>query len=361
MILTPAISGCRFWDDSNLISPIVYLGWDENDQIQIYRLSSNEEPKQITATQAGVFDFAVAPDGKSIIYSTEVVNGTSSLWQIDENGRSPRLLLTCLREQCGQPVWAPDNRRLIYERRPIEDDGTTGSPYLWWLDVETLETEAGLKDSAARGTGARFSPDGQWLSYFSPEEGGAIIYNLQDDRSHFVPDEIGVPVEWSPTGTQIAVPNLNLVIIHGDEGDDHLQHTHDYETAVHLFVMDAENGEPQNISGDLKVEDSVPAWSPSAEWIAFGRRFAGTAAGRQLWLVRPDGREAHALIDDPSSNFGPPAWSADGRYLLFQRFDIEAEESDPEVWLFDVKTGQARKLASSGMQPAWLAGNSRDN
>jgi TolB protein len=352
--------GCNFAKDDGQIPPILFLGWDGKEQGQIYRQIPGGEPDQITRAEGGVFDFAVAPDGKRIIYTTTAEDGTSVIWQTDQNGRTLELLYSCTQAECSRPVWAPDNRRLIYERRNIGDGGIPGSPYLWWLDTETGESRAVLEDIEARGTAASFSPDGQWLSYISPEEEGAIIYNLQDGRSHFVADEIGVPVAWNSAGNQIVVPNLNLVIIHGEEGNDHVEHTHDYESAVHLFTMDVESGELWSISEDLKVEDSVPAWSPSGEWIAFGRRYPGTSAGRQLWLMRSDGSEAHALTNDPANNYGPPSWSSDGRYLLFQRFAIDDPDGEPGIWLLDVETGQESELASAGMQPAWLVETSGD-
>lgn len=354
IMLVLVLSGCQSAKDTNLVPAIVYLGWDENEQIQVYRQSLGDESKQVTTVEAGVFEYAVAPDGETIAYSTMVVDGSSSLRQIGIDGRGSRLLLMCEQAVCGQIVWADDNRRLIYEKRPIGDDGIPGSTYLWWLDTETGETQTVLEDQNARGTGARFSPDGQWLSYVSPEEQGAILYHLTDGRSHFVADEIGVPAAWSPAGDQVIVPNLDLVIIHGEDGDDHLQHAHEYETATHLFAFNMEDGEVENISGDLRVEDSAPAWSPDGEWIAFGRRFAGTSAGRQLWLMNSDGSDQQVLLDDPGITYGPPSWSPDGRYLLFQQFVLDDAGGDPGIWLLDIESGQAIEMIAGAMQPAWL-------
>jgi TolB protein len=226
---------------------------------------------------------------------------------------------------------------------------------LWWLDTVTGETVSVLDSNEARGMAARFSPDGEWLSYATPEDEGTHFYNLKDGRSHFVPKGIGVAVAWSPTSDQVVVPNLDLVIYHGDEGADHLEHTHDYQSAVHLFAMEVESGDLEPISEDLNVDDSVPSWSPGADWIAFGRRLAGPSTGRQLWLMRPDGSEAQALTEDFSVNHGPPFWSPDGRYLLFQRFSLDDPESKPGIWILDVDSGEATNLAASGMQPAWIA------
>jgi TolB protein len=353
-MLILAVTACRFVEATEEISQIAYLGWDEDGYNQIYQVGLGEEPEQITDEDAGVIDFAVSPNGKSIVYSTPLVDDSSALWLIDINGRNAQLLLSCPGTECNLPVWSIDGRRIVYERRSFEDSVGSISSYLWWLDVKSGETKPILDDNKARGAAARFSPDGEWLSYVSPEEEGAVLINLADGRTHIVADEIGVPVTWNPTSTQVIVPNLDLVIIHGDEGEDHLQHTHDYETATHLFRVDVESGAAENISGDLKVEDSVPAWSPDGEWIAFGRRFPGTGAVRQLWLMKSDGSEQRSLADEPQINYGPPSWSVDGRYLLFQRFAMVDTDGEPGIWLYDLNTDQFKEIVSGGMQPSWM-------
>ena len=53
--------------------------------------------------------------------------------------------------------------------------------------------------------------------------------------------------------------------------------------------------------------DGTPAWSPDGQWIAWSK--AGT-----IWLMKPDGTEARALIygDEPS-------WSPDSRRIAFSQ------------------------------------------
>ncbi len=352
-----AFSGCRWVDGTNQILPVVYLGWDENEKNQLYIFHPDKAPQRISGVANGVHDFALGPDGQSIVYSTMVTDGASQLWMTGADSKENRLLLTCHDAACAYPVWAADGRRLIYEKRPLDENGVSGFTQLWWLDTETGATEPVLEDEKAGGTGARFSPDGRWLSYVSPQEEGVIMYDLVDGRSRFVADEVGVPAAWSPASDQAVVPNLELVIIHGDEGDDHQQHTHDYQTATHLFRFEVAQEELQNLSGDQPVEDSVPAWSPDGEWIAFGRRFPGTAAGRQLWLMKSDGSEQRPLIDDPAVNHGPPLWSPDGRHLLFQRFEIGDGDDYPSIWILDLESGQSEELVDKAMQPVWLINN----
>ena len=94
-------------------------------------------------------------------------------------GESP--LLDCPAAECSGLVWSPDGRRLIYERRPWAD-GRYGSPRLYWLDAATGETLP-LLDEDTPGYGARFSPDGAWLSYVSPPDEGVVLYRLGRRRA----------------------------------------------------------------------------------------------------------------------------------------------------------------------------------
>jgi len=354
VIITFVLAGCGRSGGKDAYPDLLYLGWDANNENQIFRLNADDEVVQLTQLANGVYDFAVSPSGTRIGFTTADDNSSSAIWQLEINDAQPTKILDCPKQACTQPVWAPDGKRLIYERREIISDGISGSPYLWWLNTATGDTYPVLEDSEARGTAVRFSPDGSWLSYVSPEDEGVYVYHLEDGRSHFFPNEVGMPTVWSPNSDQIIVPNLDLVIVHGDEGDDHLEHTHDYQTATHLFIADTETGELKAISGGQNVEDSVAAWSPDGTWIAFGRRPPRTSAGRQLWLMRPDGSDARPLTEDPDVNYGPPFWSPDGRYLLFQRIMLADPQSGPGIWMLDLQTGEQTELIDSGMQPQWL-------
>jgi Tol biopolymer transport system component len=76
--------------------------------------------------------------------------------------------------------------------------------------------------------------------------------------------------------------------------------------------------------------------------------------GRQLWLMRADGSDAHALTNDADVHYGPFAWSPDGRYILLQRYDLAEPYARAAIGLLEVGTGIMREVAAPGMQPAWL-------
>ncbi len=351
LVMLLAVGGCAVL---NTADPVLYLSWDENGTEQLYRQEFGSEPQQLTDAKDGVREFAPSPDGRLIVVSLFDEDGGNILTLIDADGSSPGVLYTCSAAECANFDWAQDSRRLLFEKRTFEDDGRLGTPTLWWLDTENGDVLPLNADTNSLGAGGRLSPDGRWVSYHSPQQESLSIYSLEDGRSQTILNEIGTSAVWSPDSRFLVAPMFDLVILHGDEGEAHDSHSHDYQTAVHLKRIDPRNGEQTDLSGDISVEDSAPAWSPDGQWIAFGRRLPGTNTARQLWVMRSDGSEAKALTNDPAINHGPPAWSADGRYLLFQQTAQDDLTADPQIWRLNIDSGEKEQLAASGMQPAWL-------
>ena len=330
------------------LPPIFFLNWDANGVVQLFRIELGDEPQQFTTAEFDVYDFAVAPDGSEIVFSLVDLADGSQIWHMGRNGRYPKRLLNCEDADCTDLVWHPDSRRLLYERR---EGGKAAR--LWWLDAESGATKPLLEDAAGLGTAARFSPDGEWVSYFSPEQEGIQLFHFRNGRRQHLPNQIGTPGVWSPDGAQILLSDLDLVTFHGSDDGEHLEHSHDYETAVHIFIISLGHDEPQLISSDAIVDDGNPVWSPDGAWIAFGRKSFGTNAGRQLWLMRPDGSQAQAMTNDLRVQHGPVEWSGNGRFLLFQRFDTQKPAAKPAVWLFDIEKKELIEVAPAGMQPKW--------
>jgi TolB protein len=360
MLLVIMSSACEGAATGSEIPPLLFLGWDAAGQTQLFAWRAGEV-SALTAEPQGINDYALSPDAKLVAYSVIATDGSSELKLVGADAgsalvrREPaRTLLQCPEAECVRPVWAPDGRLLLYERSQLAEDGSVSATSLWWLDSLSGETVPLVEGEDARGSAARFSPDGQWVSYFSPESETTQVFNLEDgSRLHFA-NELGGPVAWNPNSGALILSNLNMVIVHGSEGQDHQAHSHDFLTAEHLFLTDIVTGEQEELAPDLNTEDNAAGWSPNGEWIAFGRRNARTAAGRQIWLMRADGSEARSLTADVNLTYGPPRWSADGRVLAVQQFDLSLPDSRPSIWVFDVARGTARQLLDAGMEPTWL-------
>jgi Tol biopolymer transport system component len=323
-------------------SRILHITWDEEDRSQIAVVNPDGRgSRQLTDVRYGVVDFAVAPDGMSIIYAVLREDGGSDLHLIDSDGANLREVLDCADAACSGASWLPDGRRLVYERRNMTVPGVPpGPPRLWWLDVQDGQTAPVFQDNQWLGLGARASNSGDWLAYVVPLEQEIQIYNLNSGRTLRVTSRMGQPGNWHPYEDWLLVNDIQL------EGDRY---------AVHLYLVNLDNDQLQNLSGSQdNVNDNWPIWSPDGEWIAFGRREPGVPMGSQLWLMRADGSESRPLTQDPEINYSSASWSPDGRFLLFQRFLLQDPGRDPGIWLLEVNNGRMWEVVGAGVQPAWL-------
>ncbi|MFQ5399134.1 MAG: TolB family protein [Anaerolineae bacterium] len=347
------LAGWLWWRHANQnhLPAALYLSWDEEGHIQLYRTEINgKKPAQLTQETADILNFAPSPNGKQIAYATAREDGGSDLWLADNNGRRRRRLIACPDAVCDQIVWHPDSRRLLYERRSLD---TPNLPHLWWLGTDSRETIPLEEVLDGPSQAARFSADGSWVSYVVSPDQGLEFYHFTDGRHFLLPAEMGTPAVWHPTEPTFLYRRQQVIVAHSDSGSDHQGHSHNFSLAVYLFLgnVDGRAGEP--ISGEDVVDDGTPAWSPNGEWIVTGRKSPRVDTGRQLWLMRPDGSEAHALTNDQTIHHGVPSWSPDGRYILYQRFNVLTPNQPPGVWMFNMVTGETTEIASRGFSPVW--------
>ncbi|HUM70803.1 MAG TPA: hypothetical protein PLK31_18390, partial [Chloroflexota bacterium] len=283
---------------------IAFLREDANDVWQLFvsNAPSGKKVTQLTTEPGDVLNFAVSPTGTAVAYTIQNDDGSTAVKLFDWNGRAAsniRPLLTCADAACGQMVWHPDGRRLIYERR----QGNT--PRLWWLDTQTVETATVLADETAVSQSAAISADGQWLSYADPLNEEMGLYAFGAGTQQRLTNLLGSTAVWHPTFPQFLFSDFDLLVYHGDENQtSHQEHSHDFAQAIHLYLGNTNSEWYPLLSETGNVDDANPAWSPDGDWIAFGRKPIRTTAGRQLWLMRADGTAARPLTDLLSIHHG---------------------------------------------------------
>jgi Tol biopolymer transport system component len=303
---------------------------------------------QLTEEAGGVWDYAVHPEGKRIVYSALRDDGGSDLVQMERDGTEQRVLLACPEAACLNPAWSPDGTQLAYERREIWSDAPNLDPKagrIWLLDLEEGE-ERPLFDYEVALHSPVWAPQGDRLAYVSPMLPGVEVLDLPTGELQQYGNEWGAAPVWSPDGTALIVPELMI---------------EEEALVVRLVRINLELGELLDISGDEGlVKDIGPAWSPGGGWIAFGRQYLDEeqwTPGRQIWLVRPDGSEAYSLLVEEMGDHYAYAWRSDGAALAYARVDLsEGPQPVPDVsvWVFDLIARETVQVASDGVLPKWL-------
>ncbi len=350
----PLLAG-RSWEFT-ISGPRVAFLLKTNDAVNVWAVPiTGGELTQITNEPAGVREFAVSADGTQIAYSALRADGGADLRLVDRDGQNAADVLLCPEALCTAPAFSPDGKRLAFERYPISSGGQE-QPRVEVLDLTTGQTLNPAPDAAHVTRLPGFAPDGR-LGYVNATLQAIAVYDFAAQFTTLIPDSSGDMGTWSPDSLYIVYPEIVFPPEPTPDPDSTLQPEHTDRFFSHLQRVTVATNTAQNLSGDALVEDGSPEYSPDGGWIAFGRKALAQelwTPGRQLWLMRADGSEAHPLTDDSFYNHSAFVWSPDGASIVFMRFDVTDPSSPPEIWMIDKDGANARKLISAGYLPAWL-------
>jgi nickel/cobalt transporter (NicO) family protein len=313
---------------------VLYLSEDETRVKHLFITDYSRDTSRLLAQD--VVEYAVAPGQDVIAYVILTGERENEIWLMDLVTMERNMILDCADAICSGLVWSPRGDRLIYERLNLVGN-PVGLPTLWWIDLATGEDQPVFQEAQLPGGNPRWSPDGAWLSYATPE--GIRLYHLQNGETRMIPNILGVAALWSPDGKRILL--RDVVIRHG-------------QFLTQLFLYDLATERLTNVTPEEGMENLLAAWSPDGEWIAVVRRDLAVPRGDQIWLMRADGSDASMITNDPDSLHGSLNWSPDGRYLLYDLYDLSVFPSVSNVRVMDLETGEVRDLGVNGFNPKWV-------
>ena len=293
-------------------------------------------------------------------------DGVSTLWVLDAAGGNATSQASGAR--LSFPSWSPDGQIACLVR--------TGERQ--HLHLPCSASEPLFDDQEAYGRLA-FSPDGEWVIYGVPGEGGfldlwmrrvnggrrtrltgfardayapsvgaggAVVFKSQDYRVFLATaPATGGPSEpltafqsetptWSPDGSEIAFTFGSWRHVTDD--------IHYPDIAQHLGTV-ASNVEvphraPQRVVRQSYSEDQGMQWSPNGRWIVFHTH----EASDDIWLMAADGTGARQISEDGHET-GWARWSPDGRFVIFtsyRRDETGARRGGLYVIGVDQETGE---------------------
>lgn len=318
---------------------------------------------QITDVRRSVYDYDVAPDGRSIVYAEQDEElGTSELMflpLVGANRGSATPLTNCRQEDsdCVAPKWRPGSQSngqggaIAYQRRDLNTElGLGVSPTrLWMLDLnrEPPTTYPLFDDSQILGSEHRWSRDGGKLGFFEGFGGNIMVYDFNasndDDRIRVIPSNYGTVGTFSPDATQIVFPRTILP-------------TEQQSSTTVLGIADLNTNVYRQLTpDDTYVNDGpIPAWHPDGTRIAFTRKYLDEriTLGEQIYLYDVETGGVSQLIYDENYAHGALSWSPDGTMLLFQRFNYTT--SLPEIWVYSVTAGTLTQIVANAWYGLWV-------
>jgi ABC-type nickel/cobalt efflux system permease component RcnA/Tol biopolymer transport system component len=321
-------------------SQVIYLSEDEDGHKQLVVSNmKGETARVLTDAPRGVNNYALSPDRTQVIYVHQAADLGVSLWLARVDGSEAVEAVTCNPADCSQPVWSPDGNKVVYERLDYgSEGGGLGLPTLWWLDVENGETQPVFQETQLPGVNPRWSPDGNWLSYSTPD-GSIRLYNLATGENRILDNFLGAAAVWSPDSSSVLLRDVL---------------TQEQGFVTHLFRYDLESDALTDLNDDPNQENNLAAWSPDGEWLAVVRRDLSVSMGDQVWLLRTDGSQARQLTEAPNVLHGGLDWSLDGGYILFDGYMLDIFPLEARVQVLDVESGEVMDLGVKGYSPRWV-------
>lgn len=247
-------------------------------------------------------NLAFSPDGRFLAFAAEGQKHFPGLYLLDRKTGKERKLVSGYVPYSNGLGWFPDGKRLVYAK--VDNvDSTRDASDLYLYDLRTkneVQLTRGL-----RADGPAVSPGGTKLAYVARDK---------DD----------------PLETRLFIADLADAVGRAD--------TSTSEEARRIAAAIAEKSTPLWAPGN-ETQLETPVWSPDGERIALG-----------VW--RKGGFQDVALVDVQTGHVSyitqdrsmdrRPAWSPDGRYLVF--------ESDrtgvPNLFAYDLVSGQVVQLTN---------------
>lgn len=282
--------------DGQMIAFISTRGTGEAAKPQIYLISPfGGEAEKLTDSKTGVNSFVWSQDSKRIAYvaqralteaeekkqkdkdDAQVVDANfrfSHLWVIDANSAangSERAKATEIVKSdwvVSDPQFSPDGKRVSFTTNPTPkaDDGSMSDIYI--ANADGSGSPRKLYENAGPDAGARWSPDGKWISFSSRD---AKMGTLGFQRLYIISAEGGAPRAVAPNYDN----NVPPVVWSRDGSTLYFGATH--RTTAQIFSVPASGGEVKMVSSGEAVIGGV-SFARNTDKIAFTRADIGHPA-----------------------------------------------------------------------------------
>ena len=220
-----------------------------------------------------------SPDGKRIVFASDR-EGNHEIYVMDADGNNQQRL-TDNDFYDSAPSWSSDGERIAFvSERDGHFIGEFGlSSEIYVMDADGKNTRR-LTNNRKIDWSPSWSPDGKWIAFSADRKGDDVNYEIYvmdadgENTRRLTNNRVDdASPSWSSDGKRI---------VFSSQRDGHVHPILGWPT-FEIYVMDADGGNPQNLTNNPH-SDGSPAW--------FGPAFAVSPAGKKFttwgWLKQVD-------------------------------------------------------------------------
>ena len=183
-----------------------------------------------------------------------------------------------------------------------------------------------------------WSPDGRQIAFARYDDKTVSIYLIPalggtERRVYRGPIPLGAGLAWSPDGKLLAFPESSAA--------------DPTRSWISLLSLADETRRPLTVPPEAFL-DAEPAFSPDGSQLAFVR---STIAGvsNDVYVTAASGGPAKRLTFDHRPIMGPPAWTSDGREIIFS----SSRGGQDALWRMSATGGALRPVAAPVGEGTW--------
>jgi TolB protein len=313
-------------------SSIPYTAWSPNGEkiifwnrtkgdIYVFSLQDgHSEPLNLVPSGQEITGLTLSPDGHVLVMSRGPFGGNKNLWRVDINPKSlkptgnltPLAMTTTEDIQC---VFSPDGTKLVFMASQLKR-------HLWSVP---LDSKTGL----IRGKEKRLtfksklnyypacSPDGQALVWTSHVAGQGVICTM-DLKTE---EEKKATREW---GREVREVGASF-----SADSKQICYSSTIRNSYELWRLPSLRSVAVRLtSTENRIRDTLTAWSPKGETIAF---YSNRQGNWDVWSIQVDGKSQPIQLTSWESSELYPCWSPDGRQIAFRT----NKEGNADIWIMD--------------------------
>lgn len=292
-----------------------------------------DEMRRLTWGSGNESNPAWSPDGRWLAFTSKRGDGPPQLYRLPMDSPGEAEPLTELPIGVGSPKWFPDGQRIAFSSQTIpgiDDDFEALEERL--EEMKDDKTQAKISDKRLLRFWDSYRTDGKVAHVFAVDLESREVKDLMPGYDALM--GFG-SFSWD------LAPDGNEIVFSANSTDPPWQ-TLDFN----LFTLDIASGEIRELTTDNPALDGSPAYSPDGRYIVFGRNSRPNIAPDHTRMARYD-RSSGEIVDlMPDFDSEPGGWdfSPDGKSVVF----TAQERGRRHLYGVSIQGGLPQRLADGG-------------